>query len=409
MDIAQGEKRLARGRPVAAAAMVLLALAAGAGCDRRGETAVARHSQPAERIAVVRPRRGEIDHTVTLPGDVVGFYEAALHAKVTGYLKSISTDKGQWVKKGQLLAVLDVPELYSNLEEARARMDIDRVTYERYLRVWSSDHRLVSREQVDIWYSKWKAAEARFRTVQTIVGYTRVYAPFSGMITGRFADPGALIRAGAGDIGVGETSGIISSGATEGSGGHRTGGGPLLTMADVSRVRVYSYIPDDAVAFIRRGTAATVVFDELQGRRYKNQVARIAAALDLATRTMLAEVDLDNPKREIYPRMYAHVTFVLERHPNALLIPVSATAILHKKTLVFVVARGKLQSRYIKPGLSDHRFVEVLRGLTRNDVVVKYYRGDLVDGLAVEPIMKHFGRSWQETARSYAADSKTSD
>ena len=165
--------------------------------------------------------------TIDLPGDVVGFYEAALHAKVTGYLKSISVDKGDRVKAGQVLAQIEVPELRSNLVRAQASLAFERITYERLKQVQQSDRRLISQQDVDMANAKYREAEAAVGTLQTMVGYTNIIAPFDGVITGRFADPGALIRAGGGDIGVDETSGMISAGGTEGAGGHRTGGGPF--------------------------------------------------------------------------------------------------------------------------------------------------------------------------------------
>ncbi|WP_424668279.1 efflux RND transporter periplasmic adaptor subunit, partial [Candidatus Binatus sp.] len=157
--------------------------------------------------------------SIDLPGDVVGFYEAALHAKVTGYLKSISVDKGDSVKKGQVLAEIEVPELQSNLMRSQASLEIERITYDRLKKVQHDDPRLISQQDVDMAYAKYLEAQAAVSTLQTMVGYTRIIAPFDGVITGRFADPGALIRAGGGDIGVDETSGLISPGATEGAGG----------------------------------------------------------------------------------------------------------------------------------------------------------------------------------------------
>ena len=173
-------------------------------------------------------------------------------------------------------------------------------------------------------YAKYREAQAAVATLQTMYGYTKIIAPFDGVITGRFADPGALIRAGGGDFGVDETSGLISPGATEGAGGHREGGGPILTLADIDKLRIYIYVPEASYPFIHIGTPASLHFDEFPDRVFKGTVARYASSLDLATRTMLTEVDIDNPKRLVYPRSYAHVTIELVRHPDALSIPASA-------------------------------------------------------------------------------------
>ena len=111
----------------------------------------------APRVVVIRPSRGAVERTITLPGDLVGYYQSALYAKVTGYLKSISVDKGDSVKTGQVLAVIEVPELEQQLARARANLEIERLTYQRLQSVWKSDPRLVARQDVDIAYGKYQA------------------------------------------------------------------------------------------------------------------------------------------------------------------------------------------------------------------------------------------------------------
>jgi membrane fusion protein (multidrug efflux system) len=362
-----------------AAAAAFLCLAAP-GCARKAETSVA----PVEpTVTVIHPQRGTMLRTIELPGDVVGFYEAALHAKVTGYLESIGVDKGDFVKKGQVLALVQVPELHSNLERAKANLVITRLTYQRLLRVQTSDPRLVSQEDVDIAFAKYGEAQAAVRTLETMVGYTQIIAPFDGVITGRFADPGALIRAGGGDIGINETSALISPGATEGAGGHRTGGGPVLTIADIDKLRIYIYVPEKSYPYIHRGTAAVLRFDEFPHRVFKGVVARYASALDLATRTMLAEVDIDNPDRLIYPRSYAHVTVVLQRHPDVLRLPVAAVHGAGKASRVLVVEDGHLKSVRVVTGINDGNHVEIKSGLNENSLVLSTYTDTLNPGEAV--------------------------
>jgi membrane fusion protein (multidrug efflux system) len=335
-------------------------------------------------VEVVRPRRGEIAKSIELPGDVVGFYEAALHSKVTGYLKSISVDKGDFVKAGQVLAEIQVPELRSNLQRAQASLEIERITYDRLKKVQQSDPRLVSQQDVDMAYAKFLEAQAAVGTLQTMVGYTRIIAPFDGVITGRFADPGALIRAGGGDIGVDETSGLISPGATEGAGGHRDGGGPILTIADIDKLRVYVYVPENSYPYIHEGTPATLRFDEFPGRTFDGKVARYASSLDLATRTMLTEVDIDNPRRLVYPRSYAHVTIDLVRHPNALSVPVAALGGSVSAPKLLVVNNGRLVQTPVRTGINNGNYVEVTSGLSANSLVVGTYSSGLTPGEQVE-------------------------
>ena len=335
-------------------------------------------------VDVVYPHRGEIARSIELPGDVVGFYEAALHSKVTGYLKTISVDKGDSVKAGQVLAEIEVPELRSNLERSQARLEIERITYDRLKQVQKSDARLISQQDVDMAYAKYREAEAAVGVLQTMYGYTKIIAPFDGVITGRFADPGALIRAGGGDIGVDETSGLISPGATEGAGGHRGGGGPILTIADLDKLRVYMYVPEASYPFIHQGTPASLRFEEFPDRVFKGTVARYASSLDLATRTMLTEVDIDNPNRMVYPRSYAHVTIGLVRHPDALSVPVSAIQGSGDSTRLLVVNNGRLVEVPVKTGINNGAYIEVTSGLSAHSLVVATYSNTLNPGQQVD-------------------------
>src|SRR3984957_5439789 len=195
-------------------ALMLLLLAQGTtACTRPAESAPA---DPPPVVTVVSPNRGSAIRSITLPGDMVGYYESSLYAKVTGYLQSISVDKGDWVKKGQVLATIEVPELQQRVARAEASLDVQRLTYQRLEQVWKSDPRLVARQDVDIAQGKYLEAKADVDELQALVSYTKIVAPFDGIVTGRFVDPGALIKAG-GDQ--------PSSGPDEGS-THPVGGAP---------------------------------------------------------------------------------------------------------------------------------------------------------------------------------------
>jgi membrane fusion protein (multidrug efflux system) len=367
--------------------VLLGALMVGAGltgCEQRAETETVAHKPV---VSVIRPQRADMVSSIELPGDLVGFYEAALHAKVTGYLETITVDKGDWVKAGQVLATLQVPELHSNLQQAQANLAIARITYQRLRKVQQSDPRLVSQQDVDVAFAKFQQTQAAVSTLETMVDYTRIIAPFDGVITGRFADPGALIRAGGSDIGINETSGLVSPGATEGAGGHRSGGGPVLTMAKIDKLRVYVYVPEQVCSLVRRGLPATLRFEEFPGRTFSGTVARYANALDLATRTMMTEIDIDNPSHQLYPRMYAHVTLDLVRHPDALRLPVRAVGALSKSPYVFVVADGRLVRKPVSVGINDGRYVEITAGLSGDELVVSAMRPTLRGGEKVDYLL----------------------
>jgi membrane fusion protein, multidrug efflux system len=360
-----------------------IAVLCASGCDSPS-VPLTMHQPPS--VEVLRPRRGEIGKSIDLPGDVVGFYEAALHAKVTGYLKTISVDKGDSVRQGQVLAEIEVPELQSNLARSQASLEIERITYDRLRKVQQSDSRLISQQDVDMAYAKYREAQAEVATLQTMYGYTKIIAPFDGVITGRFADPGALIRSGGGDIGVDETSGLISPGATEGAGGHREGG-PILTIANLDKLRIYIYVPESSYPYIRVGTPTTIRFDEFPGRVFDGKVARYASSLDLATRTMLTEVDIDNPNRLVYPRSYAHVNIDLVHHPDALSVPVGALGGSPDSPEVQVIRDQKVEQVPVRTGINNGNYVEITSGLSPDSLVVATYNSGFTSGEQVEALV----------------------
>ncbi|HVN26880.1 MAG TPA: efflux RND transporter periplasmic adaptor subunit [Candidatus Binataceae bacterium] len=367
------------------AEVCISALVAGAmlGC---GRAPVQETNSAPPNIEVIRPLHQEADRSITLPGDAVGFYECALHAKVTGYLQSIAVDKGDWVKKGQVLAVIEVPELKQNLERAKADFAIQKLTYQRLKHVREEDPKVVAQQDVDIAYSKMAQAQANLGVLDAMVSYTQIVAPFDGVITGRFADPGALIRAGGSDIGVTGNGAELSEGATEGAGGHMSGG-PLLTMADIDRLRIYVYVPEEEAGFIRAGTHATVATRGADTQPIRANVVRYTNSLDLATRTMLTEIDLDNPQHKLYPRMYTTVTLDLVRHPDAIQLPAAAVeGVGAKQGYVFIVHDDALIKRPVSLGITDGRYVEITSGLSGNESIVATMSPALNQGERINPI-----------------------
>jgi membrane fusion protein, multidrug efflux system len=364
-------------------ALMLGAMTIGLGLAACGQRAETRTTPPKPIVVVIHPQRADMVRSIEIPGDLVGFYEAALHAKVTGYLQAITVDKGDWVKKGQVLATIEVPELRSNLANAQADLQIKRITYERLRKVQQGDPRLISQQDVDIAFAKYQQAQATVRTLQTMVDYTQIVAPFSGVITGRFADPGALIRAGGADAEGNAASALISPGTAEGSSGHREGGGPVLTMAQIDQLRVYVYVPEGACSLIRRGTPATLRIDGVPGREFKGAVTRYANSLDLATRTMMTEIDIDNRSHQLYPRMYAHVTLELVRHPGVLRLPLGALEQSGNKAYALTVRDGRISKVPVSTGINDGRYVEITSGLRGKDLVVANPSPGLSQGEAV--------------------------
>jgi membrane fusion protein (multidrug efflux system) len=333
----------------------------------------------APQVVVIRPQRGDAVRTITLPGDVVGYYQSALYAKVTGYLKDILVDKGDRVKKGEVLANIEVPELRQRLDRARSNLQIQQLTYDRLERVWKGDPRLVAREDVDIAYSKFQQAQAETNELAAMVAYTQIVAPFDGIVTQRFVDPGALIRAGGQDSATAPMEGTASAGGSA---------APVVSVADISKLRIYVYVPQDAVGYVRVGMPVRVEFRELAGHPYMARVARFAHSLDLATRTMLTEIDIDNSKGEIYPGMYANATLELERHSDALKLPNSAVADAPGGGHFVMVARaGLLKEVPVTVGINTGIYMEIVSGLTGNEEVVRSLTAAMSNDEAVRTVL----------------------
>jgi len=342
-------------------------------------------------VSVTVVQRGLITRSISLPGDLTGYYQSTLYAKVTGYLKTIPVDKGDWVKTGQVLAEIEVPELKERLGRARADLDVQKITYDRLQKVWKSDPRLVARQDVDVAYGKYQEAKAQVDELAALLDYTRIVAPFDGVITGRFVDPGALIRASGGADGGGQGFDAAGSGQAN----------AILSEAMIDRVRIYLYVPEGVVGLIRRGMPASFTLQDYPGRLFNGTVARFATALDLSTRTMLTEVDIDNPQHELYPGMYANVTLELEHHPNALQLPNSAIATGDNGSYVYTVRNGVVSKVPITTGIRTTNSIEITAGLESGEQVVAAIGPALSDGETVEVLAPSSPRSQDRFAQNH--------
>jgi membrane fusion protein, multidrug efflux system len=346
-----------------------------AGCGSREGDPSAAGNLPS--VSVVRPERGAMTRSITLPGDLVGLYESALHAKVTGYLKSIRVDKGDWVKKGEVLAEIEVPELEQKLQRARANLAVRRGTYERLHRVWETDQRLVAREDVDIAQGQFEQAKAEMEELEALVGYTHIVAPFDGVVTARFVDPGALIQA----------SGHGGASEMEGSSPGKGNNVPIVTLSAIDTLRVYVYVPEEETSLIKAGIPVILRLREFPGREFTASVTRFATALDLSTRTMLVEADIENPKHELYPGMYADVLIELARHDDAIKLPASAVGGSGDASFVYVVREGRLAKVPVAIGFTNDGWVEIASGLNGDESVVGTVTPALTEGESVRGVM----------------------
>jgi membrane fusion protein (multidrug efflux system) len=335
------------------------------GCKPASGTAETKPTPPPPSVAVktVQPRRGEITRTISLPATIAANQQVTLYSKAAGYLKTITVDKGDEVKTGQLLAEIEVPELLADFARYQAEAEIADLEFKRSSDARQKSPDLVVQQTVDATRAKSLMAKANLERAETLLGFCKITAPFSGVITRRMVDPGAFVPAA--------TSGSAAQSAA------------VVTLMDFNKVRVQVAVPEAEVPLVKNGLPVKVLVDGLAGRVCEGSVTRFSQALDDASKTMLAEIDLDNPKRELRPGMFVTAKLGVEKHTDALLVPIEAAVFEKAGASVFTVADGKAKKTPVKTGFNDGAWVEILEGLTPNTPVILVGRIVLVNGQPV--------------------------
>jgi membrane fusion protein (multidrug efflux system) len=341
----------------------LIGIGALIGCGR-AETKAASAPPPPMTVTTTMPKSGAITRSVTLPTfRVLPYQSATVYAKVAGYLKVLKVDKGDAVTEGQLLAEIEVPELLADEAQFKAEADVERGNYERMAEARRKSPDLVVPQTVDELRGRAEIAKAKLQRTQTLLQFARITAPFAGVVTARYVDPGAFIPAA--------TSGSTPQSAA------------LLTLMDFSRVRVQLYVPEAEVPFIKNGLAADLTVEELPGRTFQGTVTRFSNALDESTKTMLTEIELPNHDHALRPGMYASVRLAVERKPNALLVPRDAVVVEKAGSFVFTVADGKAHKTPVHTGFNDGVNVELTDGARAGDPVILVGKQTFTDGQPV--------------------------
>jgi membrane fusion protein, multidrug efflux system len=344
----------------------LAALLTGAALGACGSPeAKAASSTPAPlTVTTTAPTYGGITRTITLPTfRVLPYQSATMYAKVAGYLKVLSVDKGDAVRAGQLLAEIEVPELVADQAQFKAEADVARGNYERMAEARRKSPDLVVPQTVDDLRGHAEIAEAKLKHTETLLQFARITAPFSGVVTARYVDPGAFIPAAA-------------SGSTPQS-------AAILTLMDFDRIRVQLYVPEAEVPFIRNGLPTAINVEELPGRTFQGTVTRFSNALDESTKTMLTEIELPNGDHALRPGMYATVRLAVQRKQSALLVPRDAVVTDKTGSFVFSVVNGKAHKAPVHTGFNDGVNVEITDGVAANTPLIVVGKQTLLDGQPV--------------------------
>ncbi len=314
-------------------------------------------------VKVTRPARGEIIRYVTLPGSIRASQEATLYAKVAGYLKSLSVDKGDRVQAGQSLGEIEVPELLAELAKYKAEVRVAETDFQRVSAAQKKAPDLVTPQAVDEAKGRFEIASANLERTQTLLSYAKITAPFSGIVIARFVDPGAFIPS-----------------ATSGSAAQTAA---IVTLADFNTVRAQVALPEVEASFAQVGQPVKLTVEGLAGKTFEAKISRLSYALDDATKTMLVEADLTNPDLALRPGMYATIKVGVEKHTDALRIPVEALVMEKANAFAFVADSGKAKKTAIKIGFNDGAMAEVLGGLTGSEPVILVGKQVLTDGQVV--------------------------
>ena len=368
------------------------------GCGGKGEASNARPARSdakAPEVNVAKVERVDLAQELQLAAEFRPYQEIDVHAKVPGYLKSITVDVGDRVKAGQLLATLEAPEwseqlLQATAVEKRSELDVARakgevrraeaahhlrkISYERLASVAKAKPELIAQAEIEDAQGRLHEAEAQLATAQaalasveqqvrvagagrgqvnTMMRYLNITAPFSGVITKRYADLGAMVPAG------------TSSSAL-----------PVVRLSQVDRLRLVLPVPESVVPRVRIDAPVEVRVDTL-GRVFQGKVSRITGRLETSTRTMETEIDVANPGGVLKPGMYAYANVTLSQRPETLALPVQAIANsaasgeeAGRRTVLVVGSGGAVASRKIQTGMETPDRVEVLEGLNEGDMVI---------------------------------------
>jgi len=327
------------------------------------QTPAPANSTNAPAAGVAKVAREDLYKEVTIAAEFRPYDEVELHAKVSGYVKDMNVDFGDKVKAGELLATLEVPELHDELRNAmgteqKAEADYTNahLIYTRLFGVNREHPNLVAQQDLDTAQANdlaaaaaIAAAKADVEKYQTLVGYTQITAPFDGVVTRRYADPGALIQAGTSS----DTQSL-----------------PLVRVSDNYRLRLDFPVTVDYVKDVQVGDPVAVRVDSLNGKTFTGAISRFTHDVDDNTRTMITEIEVPNPKLELVPGMYATVLLKVEKRPQALAIPTEAVIAGSPPTVYVVNPDNRIEERSVQLGLETPDKYEVLSGLHEGELVV---------------------------------------
>ena len=342
---------------------------------RAGKTLRTETSQVATTaVSIVLPKQTAPAQEIILPGNVEPFINSPIYSRTNGYLKAWYADIGTHVKKGQLLAVIETPEVdqqleqsMSNLNTAKANLALSEITKNRYEGLLKTN--AVAQQDVDNATGSYnankaivEASQANVKQLQALQSFEKIYAPFDGVITARNTDIGDLINSGS-------NSGVKTD---------------LFHVAQPGTLRVYVNVPEEYSQGVKVGMTANLSLAEFPARQFQGKLVRTAEAINVTTRTLLIEIDVNNPTGTLFTGSYAEVHLKVPTQASTYLLPVNTLIFRSQGLQVGIVKDGNVTLTTITPGHDFGNQIEVVSGLNANDQVIINPPDSVVTGQKVQ-------------------------
>lgn len=356
------------------------AIVIGLRIAKGGALAETSREQQIRYVSVIQPKSARESRELRLPATLQGSIEAPIYARTSGYVSRWYKDIGDQVKKGELLAQLDTPEVEQQLNEAKANLQLAQATFERWDALRKRD--AVSQQELDEKRNVLATTRATVQRLQDQLNYSRIVAPFSGVVTRRNVDIGNLVDAG---------------------GGARL----LFTLAKTDPLRVYVYVPQNYAPQVKAGNKAEISLRELPGQTFTGTVTRTAGAINTLTRTMQVEIQLGNPDGKLLPGAYAQVAIKTQGgNASAMTVPGNTLLFRPQGTMVAIVGTdGKVHLQHVTIARELGIDVELSSGVTPEDRLIVNPADSLNEGDMVTVADKHSGEPATKGAAKSAAKS----
>lgn len=314
-------------------------------------------------VSVVKVIRSNLAEEITMAAELVPYQKATLYAKVSGYLKTINVDIGDQVKEGQILALLEVPELQDELGNQKAKRDITKLEYDRLNAAATHHPGLIAQEDIDKAKADFAMAQANFEHAQTMLNFATIVAPYDSIVTKRFVDEGALIQVG-------------TASSTQAQ--------PIVEVAENTKLRLVFPVPEANVTSVKVGDHAQITIKS-SGEKLEGVIARMADQVDFNTRTMRTEIDINNSTLKMKPGMYASVKLFLNKAKNSLALPTQAVGMSESPNVWIVTPQGLVKKQKVTLGIKTPNLIEIKEGVAEGNMVVFGNRDLIRDGMTVHP------------------------